>query len=209
MKRRYAAKLFAPASPADTAVVVPWNGTSSSAGMPIAEPYGNVCACRSISPGVTSRPVALSTLSARSAGMSACTASITPLRIPMSRIPRNFWLGSRTSPPLINRSNLSLGPIAARASSGSVPATVAAPRASRNRRRSNGACMGLLPGLFELGAYRDPANGRGQGKAARRRHGSCCVSRRRLRTASMCPDGGKRCKEGCKVALPLQSLQPA
>ena len=40
MKRRNAAMLLAPASPADTAVVVPWNGTSSSAGMPIAEPYG-------------------------------------------------------------------------------------------------------------------------------------------------------------------------
>jgi hypothetical protein len=30
--------LFAPASPAETMVVVPWKGISSSAGMPIAEP---------------------------------------------------------------------------------------------------------------------------------------------------------------------------
>jgi hypothetical protein len=37
---RNAAKLLAPASPADTQVVVPWCGTSSSAGIPIAEPYG-------------------------------------------------------------------------------------------------------------------------------------------------------------------------
>ena len=38
MCRRKAAKLLAPASPAETTVVVPWNGTSSSAGMPIADP---------------------------------------------------------------------------------------------------------------------------------------------------------------------------
>src|SRR5258706_12736330 len=33
--------------------------------------------------------------------------------MPMSRTPRSFWLGSSTSPPLITRSNLSFGPIAA------------------------------------------------------------------------------------------------
>ncbi len=38
MWRRNAARLLAPASPADTTVVVPWNGTSSSAGRPSAEP---------------------------------------------------------------------------------------------------------------------------------------------------------------------------
>src|SRR4051812_27715718 len=32
--------------------------------------------------------------------------------MPMSRLPRSDWLGSRTSPPLITRSNLSAGPIA-------------------------------------------------------------------------------------------------
>src|SRR5258705_12468919 len=58
MNRRNAAKLLAPASPAETAVVVPWNGTSSSAGIPIAEPYGNAWACKSTSPGVTRRPEA-------------------------------------------------------------------------------------------------------------------------------------------------------
>src|SRR5947209_15351622 len=33
--------------------------------------------------------------------------------MPISRLPRRFWLGSRTSPPLITRSNLSFGPMAA------------------------------------------------------------------------------------------------
>src|SRR5260370_15965668 len=35
--------------------------------------------------------------------------------MPMSRRARNDWLGSSTSPPLIRRSNLSSGPMAARA----------------------------------------------------------------------------------------------
>ena len=43
-----------------------------------------------------------------------CTASMTPLRMPMSRMPRSRWLGSSTSPPLMTKSNLSVGPIAAR-----------------------------------------------------------------------------------------------
>ena len=51
--------------------------------------------------------------SALSAGMSASSASISPKRMPMSRLPRSDWLGSSTSPPLITRSNLSFGPIAA------------------------------------------------------------------------------------------------
>jgi hypothetical protein len=50
---------------------------------------------------------------ARAAGISFSTASITPQRMPMSRFPRSDWLGSSTSPPLITRSNLSFGPIAA------------------------------------------------------------------------------------------------
>src|SRR5438552_7109528 len=40
--------------------------------------------------------------------------------MPMSRRPRSPWLGSSTSPPLITRSNLSSGPIAARAGAGKV-----------------------------------------------------------------------------------------
>src|SRR4051794_34166782 len=35
--------------------------------------------------------------------------------MPMSRFARSDWLGSSTSPPLIRRSNLSLGPMAAKA----------------------------------------------------------------------------------------------
>ena len=54
-------------------------------------------------------------LAARAAGISFSTASITPQRMPMSRLPRSDWLGSSTSPPLITRSNLSFGPIAASA----------------------------------------------------------------------------------------------
>ena len=46
-------------------------------------------------------------------GISGSIASITPQRMPMSRLPRSDWLGSSTSPPLITRSNLSFGPIAA------------------------------------------------------------------------------------------------
>jgi hypothetical protein len=38
MKRRKAAKLFAPASPAETQVVAHWLTTDSSAGMPMADP---------------------------------------------------------------------------------------------------------------------------------------------------------------------------
>ena len=52
--------------------------------------------------------------------ISGSIASITPQRMPMSRLPRSDWLGSSTSPPLITRSNLSAGPIAA-------PAGVAEP----------------------------------------------------------------------------------
>src|SRR4051812_16332557 len=51
----------------------------------------------------------------RSAGISASSASTRPYRIPMSRLARSDWLGSSTSPPLIKRSNLSFGPMAARA----------------------------------------------------------------------------------------------
>jgi hypothetical protein len=49
-------------------------------------------------------------LAARAGGISFSTASITPQRIPMSRLPRSDWLGSSTSPPLMTRSNLSFGP---------------------------------------------------------------------------------------------------
>src|SRR5476649_1533134 len=52
-------------------------------------------------------------LEMRAAGISGSIASTTPQRMPMSRLPRSDWLGSSTSPPLITRSNLSVGAIAA------------------------------------------------------------------------------------------------
>src|SRR4051812_5481941 len=63
---------------------------------------------------------------ARAAGMSASIASIMPQRMPMSRLPRSDWLGSSTSPPLMTRSNLSFGPIAALAVVVTRPAITAA-----------------------------------------------------------------------------------
>ena len=62
---------------------------------------------------MTSLPAASIVFNARSAGMLSATASTTPQRMPMSRLPRSGWLGSSTSPPLITRSNLSVGPMAA------------------------------------------------------------------------------------------------
>jgi hypothetical protein len=67
-----------------------------------------------MSPGSTSLPEASSTRLARAAGMSASIASIFAKRMPMSRLPRSLSAGSSSSPPLITRSNLSSGPIAAR-----------------------------------------------------------------------------------------------
>src|SRR5437667_11069224 len=92
----------------------------------------------SISPGSTRRPDASSTRSARAAGMSASSASILPKRMPMSRLPRRFWLGSRSSPPFTTRSNLSSGPIAARAAVLKSPPANSAPMPATKRRRSLG-----------------------------------------------------------------------
>src|SRR6476619_2956331 len=76
---------------------------------------------------------------ARAAGISFSTASITPQRMPMSRLPRSDWLGSSTSPPLITRSNLSFGPIAALADvvKRGDSAAAAAPVNARKFRRDN------------------------------------------------------------------------
>jgi hypothetical protein len=51
-------------------------------------------------------PEASSSRVARSAGMSASSAAIAPLRMPTSRLALRPWLGSTTSPPLTTRSNL-------------------------------------------------------------------------------------------------------
>src|SRR5205807_9016079 len=80
---------------------------------------------------------------ARAAGISASIASTTPQRMPMSRLPLSDWLGSSTSPPLITRSNLSFGPMAALALADSA-AAAAEPVSSRKRRRDN-ADMALPP----------------------------------------------------------------
>src|SRR6201991_4875845 len=82
-------------------------------------------------------------LAARAAGISFSIASIAPQRMPMSRFPRSDWLGSRTSPPLITRSNLSFGPIAAPAGP-AIPAMATDPDAFRKSRRENPP-MATLP----------------------------------------------------------------
>jgi hypothetical protein len=66
-------------------------------------------------PGVTSLLEALRTFRALSSGIFSASASTTPKRTPISRLARRFWLGSRTSLPLITKSNLSFGPMAANA----------------------------------------------------------------------------------------------
>src|SRR2546425_4205175 len=65
--------------------------------------------CRSMRPGVTSLPWASIRCTARSAGMPGAIAAIWPYLIPMSRLPRRFWLGSSTSPPAMTSSYLSAG----------------------------------------------------------------------------------------------------
>src|SRR5450759_3079439 len=83
---------------------------------------------------------------ARAGAISGSIASITPQRMPMSRLPRSDWLGSSTSPPLITRSNLSAGPMAAPAGVVKRPDSVAAaadPVSARKLRRDK-ADMDML-----------------------------------------------------------------
>src|ERR1700754_4957245 len=86
----------------------------------------------------------------RAAGISGSIASMTPQRMPMSRLPRSDWLGSSTSPPLITRSNLSAGPIAAPAGVAE-PDNVAAaaePVSARKWRRDNADMLAFSPEEF-------------------------------------------------------------
>src|SRR3954469_25745824 len=76
-------------------------------------------------------------LAARAAGISLSTASITPQRMPMSRLPLSDWVGSSKSPPLITRSNLSFGPIAALARRPDSVAAAAEPVSLRKLRRDS------------------------------------------------------------------------
>src|ERR1043166_4389787 len=92
---------------------------------------------------MTSLPVASMLFSARAGGMLSSIASTTPQRMPMSRFARSDWLGSSTSPPLITRSNLSFGPIAALAAPGNAMAA-ADPDRTRKSRRDN-ADIGAPP----------------------------------------------------------------
>src|SRR5882757_4194739 len=85
---------------------------------------------------------------ARAAGISFSTASIVPQRMPMSRFPRSDWLGSSTSPPLMTRSNLSFGPIAALADVVKRPDKVAAAaelESARKLRRDNADMLASPP----------------------------------------------------------------
>src|SRR6201991_3289428 len=86
-------------------------------------------------------------LAARAAGMSFSTASITPQRMPMSRLPRSDWLGSSTSPPLMTRSNLSFGPLAAlaRRPASGAGAAAAEPDSARKLRRDNADMLASPP----------------------------------------------------------------
>src|SRR5512134_1707229 len=94
-------------------------------------------------PGVTTLPPAFSTRRARAAGISASTASMMPKRMPTSRLARSFWLGSSTSPPLMTRSNLSFGPIAARTPA-DTPDSASADAPATNLRLDI-PCMGSPP----------------------------------------------------------------
>src|ERR1700716_1185451 len=85
---------------------------------------------------------------ARAAGISFSIASITPQRMPMSRFPRSDWLGSSTSPPLITRSNLSFGPIAALACP--ERAAAAADPVSERKWRRETPVMAALPLILFL-----------------------------------------------------------
>src|SRR5712671_3534201 len=82
---------------------------------------------------------------ARAAGVSFSIASIAPQRMPMSRLPRSDWLGSSTSPPLITRSNLSFGPIAAPARRPDKVAAATEPDKLRKLRRDNADMLASPP----------------------------------------------------------------
>src|ERR1700684_4617314 len=94
-------------------------------------------------------------LAVRAAGISDSTASITPQRMPISRFPRRDWLGSSTSPPLITKSNLSFGPIAAKA--GDVDRAAAAVPARKWRR--GGPDIVALPPVLRFLYFNDAMAG--------------------------------------------------
>src|ERR1051325_552639 len=57
--------------------------------------------------------------------------------MPMSRLPRRFWLGSSTSPPLMRRANLSSGPMAPLAGRPAAATKANEPAVERKLRRDD------------------------------------------------------------------------
>src|SRR4051812_26076446 len=94
---------------------------------------------------------------ARAAGISFSIASIAPQRMPMSRLPRSDWLGSSTSPPLMTRSNLSFGPIAALARRPDSAAAATEPDSVRKLRRDNADMLASPPEVY-FSSNNDDAN---------------------------------------------------
>src|ERR1043166_1838385 len=64
--------------------------------------------------------------------------------MPMSRFALRFWLGSSTSPPLMTRSNLSFGPIAANAGPLASAAAVLPRKSRRDKRMTPSPNMPVL-----------------------------------------------------------------
>src|SRR2546422_6601884 len=100
----------------------------------------------SIRPGRTSLPLASSICFARASGISASSAAITAFLMPTSRRARSFWPGSRTSPPLMTRSNLSDCASAPAPRPSKVPPAAAPARNSRREmgRMAFSVCLFLL-----------------------------------------------------------------
>ena len=84
-------RLKAPADPASTQVVTPDRAATLSASIPKYPTPRKTCVCRSMSPGVTSRPAASMTRTAESAGIVSSTAAMRPFEIATS----NGRLGPR------------------------------------------------------------------------------------------------------------------
>ncbi len=100
------AKVLAPASPALHGIVVAENGTSSSGGMPDRRPIGIDMGVKIDEAGRHQLAFGIDALFGRAPQeMLGSTAATCPKRMPISRMPRRFWLGSMTSPPRITRSN--------------------------------------------------------------------------------------------------------
>src|SRR5581483_1408124 len=124
--------------------------------------------------------------------------------MPMSRLALRPWLGSSTSPPLIRRSNLSSGPMAARAEPAPTPvaarATVDAEYA-RNRRRDVASMAVSSEGFSDFGIGRlHPPPRRGQASAPYEEGAPCRPHRPRVGSSKSALVGGER------IELPTSSV---